>query len=60
MSGGLSKKKKKVPNFNAFEMELHYILGIVTGASKSFERSLIECKFFQKERQEIDGEHERP
>jgi hypothetical protein len=54
------KLNKKVPNFNVFEMELQYILGIVTGASKSFERSLTECKFFQRERQVIDGEHERP
>ncbi len=54
------KLNKKLPNFNVFETELQYTLGVVAGASKSFERSLIDCKFFQRERQEIDGEHERP
>jgi hypothetical protein len=54
------KLNKKVPNFNVFEMELQYILETVTGASKSFGRALTECKFFQRDRQEIDGERGRP
>jgi hypothetical protein len=54
------KLTKKVPNFNFLEMELQYILGTTIGASKSFERSLIHCKFFQRDRREIDGERGRP
>jgi hypothetical protein len=46
---------KKVRNFNLFETELQYILGSIIGASKNFERSLIDCKFFQRDRREIDG-----
>ncbi len=55
-----NKLNKKVPNFNLLETELHYLIGSITGASKNFERSLIDCKFFQRDRREDDGERRRP
>jgi hypothetical protein len=54
------KLNKKIPSFSLFESEFHYLIGSITGASKNFEMSLTNCRFFQRERRVDHGELRRP